>query len=80
MADIRTTIIKSVFGNRHVTFGTATYVNVATSSSIRVDLHRLEAFIIPRMVAYTFSNGVVTFTHTDPGGSAGVVGWMAIGL
>jgi hypothetical protein len=80
MASVRTTINKTVVGNKRLNFGTATLVNGQTSSEVATDLRSVEMFLIGgEAVAYTVSSGTVTFTHSDPGGSAGVVGWMALG-
>ena len=79
MASILTTIKKTVMGNKRVNFGTATYVNGQTESEIATGLRSVESFQIAQMFAYTVSSGVVTFKHLDPGGTAGVVGWQAIG-
>lgn len=79
MASILTTIHKTIAGNKRFHYGTATYVNGQTSSEIATGLTRVESFHISQMVAYTVSGGTVTITHLDPGVSAGVVGWMAIG-
>ena len=79
MADIRTTIHKAIMGNKRVHYGTATYVNGQVSSTIATDLRKVESFEICQMTAYTVVLGVVTITHLDPGATAGVVGWVAIG-
>jgi hypothetical protein len=80
MASVLTTIKKTVMGNKRVNFGTATLVNGQTSSEIATGLRTVEMFLVGgEAVAYTVSSGTVTFTHSDPGASAGVVGWMAIG-
>jgi hypothetical protein len=79
MADIRTTIEKTIMGNKRVHYGTATYVNGQTESSIDTGLRTVESFMINLSQAYTVSAGTVTITHSDPGASAGVVGWMAVG-
>ena len=79
MASILTSIKKTIMGNKRVHYGTATYVNGQTESEIDTGLRSVESFQITQMVAYTVSSGTVTITHEDPGASAGVVGWMAIG-
>jgi len=80
MANIRTSINKSVMGNKRVNFGTALYVNGQTTSEIDdCGLRKVESFIIPQMEAYTVSGSAITITHSDPGAAAGTVGWMAIG-
>ena len=79
MASILTTIKKTIMGDKRVHFGTGTYVNGQTTSEVATGLRSVESFYIPQIVAYTVSAGVVTFTHLDPGASAGIVGWMAIG-
>ncbi len=80
MADeIRTTIVKTIMGNKRVHFGTATYVDDAVESIISTDLRKVECFIIPQMFVYAAVGGVVTFGHLDPTGNAAVVGWTAIG-
>jgi hypothetical protein len=57
-----------------------TLVNATTSGTVETDMRSVEAFLCGgENVAYTVSAGVVSLTHIDPGASAGVVGWMAIG-
>ena len=80
MASIVTTTQKTVMGNKRVHFGTATYVNGQVESEIATGLRSVECFNIAGQFAYTVSSGTVTFGHLDPGATAGVVGWMAIGV
>ena len=80
MASYLTTIKKSVMGNKRVHFGTMTLVNAATTGTVETALRSVECFLAGgEITAYTVSAGVVTITNPDPGASAGVVGWMAIG-
>jgi hypothetical protein len=79
MASVLTSINKTVMGNKRVHFGTATYVNGQTESEIATGLRSVESFHIAGQFVYAVSAGVVTFGHLDPGATAGVVGWMAIG-
>ena len=78
MADIRTTIQKSVFGNKRVHFGTATILNATTSGTIDTGLRRVESFQMQAGLKYTAVAGVVTVTFADPTESR-VNGWQAIG-
>jgi hypothetical protein len=80
MADIRTTIKKTVWGNKRVHYGTATKLNATTSGTIDTELPQsvVETFIMSSCLKFTESAGTVTATFADPTESR-VVGWMAIG-
>lgn len=80
MALARATIVKTVMGNKRVHYGTATVASGDTSGTIATGLRSVETFLMGgEVVAYTVSSGTVTVTFEDPGGSAGTIGWLAIG-
>ena len=78
MADIRTTIEKTVMGNKRVHFGTCTMVNATTNGTIDTGLRKVESFICSPSTDYAASGGTVTVQFADPTESR-VTGWMAIG-
>ena len=80
MASYRTTINKTVTGAKRMHYGTMTLVNATTSGTVETDLRSVEGFFCGgELSAWSASAGVVTCTHINPGASAGVVGWMAVG-
>jgi hypothetical protein len=78
MADIRTTIKKTVAGNKRIHYGTAQLENGTTSGTIQTDMRSIESFFMDALLKYTESSGVVTATFANPG-EARTVGWQAIG-
>jgi hypothetical protein len=79
MADIRTTINKTIAGRVRMHFGTATLLDTVTSGTIQTDLpNRVLSFNMGAMLKYTESSGTVTVTFADPTETR-VVGWIAMG-
>jgi hypothetical protein len=79
MADIRTTINKTIAGRVRLHFGTATILNATTTGTIQTDMpNRVESFVMGAMLKYTESSGLVTVTFADPTETR-IVGWMSMG-
>lgn len=79
MADIRTTIKKTIWGNKRVHYGTATLLDATTTGTIDTELPQIvETFLMSHLDLFTESSGTVTCTFLDPGATE-VVGWLAIG-
>jgi len=73
-----TTVHKSAMANKRVNFGTFTQESGDTGGAISTDLRRVLYFEMTGLKTTSVSDGTVTATTLDPGGSqAGY--WMAIG-
>ncbi|MHA2163014.1 MAG: hypothetical protein ACXABF_11375 [Candidatus Thorarchaeota archaeon] len=79
MADIRTTINKTIAGRVRLHFGTATILNGTTNGTIQTDLpNRVLSFVMDSCTDYAESAGVVTAEFADPTETR-VCGWIALG-
>jgi len=73
-----TTVHRTVFGNRRVTYGTYTQGNTDTGGNIATGLNAVDYFACTWGKTFSVSGGTVTVGTADPTGDVACY-WMAIG-
>lgn len=72
------TVNRSVFGDKRVTWGTFTQGNTDTGGDIATGLTNIDYFECTWGKSFAVSGGTVTVTTADPGGDVACY-WFAIG-